>query len=311
MTYKREETEGAETREIWENRGLIVPVIENVRCLLSANSKEISENPIFQVQSSTKIQPEFTESGSIKSESIDLINSIKSEKYNSVLKTVESAGFSCLVCGKCCERNEADNSVFILPAEIEKIETKILFDRKEFVIPLFPDFYSVHENTGFIDLNKIRETVVSLKDQTDDFGRIHTFGWMLRRKENGECIFLENETKKCKIYDCRPELCQTYPFYFSDLNDDDVEECECCGIGTAAKTELENAAELTDSLFSRLFEEQKDFEKTKFFLEKNQARSKLNSEIGAQKSIENLKSGLVKFVVYDGTGIFEADVKYF
>ena len=35
---------------------------------------------------------------------------------------------------------------------------------------------------------------------------------VLRKKANGNCIFLDDKTTKCTIYDKRPLECQLYPF---------------------------------------------------------------------------------------------------
>ena len=231
------------------------------------------------------------------------------KQKNIVLKSIESAGFVCEMCGQCCERAEADNSVFVLPEEIDRITQKTGADRNNFVLPLFPDFYSVREDgTVFTCFEKIYEVAISLKDQTDNHGRIHTFGWMLQRKENGACAFLDDKSKKCAIYDCRPGLCRTYPFYLDGL---EVTDCECGSIGRIDKTDAASSADFTESLLNRAVEEYADLEKTQIFLEHYRNEVQLNSEVGVQKMMESLKSGVLKFVIYDSVGIFEANVKIF
>jgi len=46
-------------------------------------------------------------------------------------------------------------------------------------------------------------------------------GYKLKRKSNGECIFLdfENNIAKCKIYNDRPFACRIYPFYVRKLKE--------------------------------------------------------------------------------------------
>ncbi|MBW6470563.1 MAG: YkgJ family cysteine cluster protein, partial [Methanosarcinaceae archaeon] len=70
----------------------------------------------------------------------------------------------------------------------------------------------------------------SYNDLIDTDGRIHTFGWILPRKSNGDCNFIENveTSNKCKIYDVRPMLCRTYPFYMKDM---ELHISECEGLG--------------------------------------------------------------------------------
>lgn len=36
--------------------------------------------------------------------------------------------------------------------------------------------------------------------------------FVLKKKENGGCTFLDNKTKRCKIYNQRPLECRLYPF---------------------------------------------------------------------------------------------------
>jgi len=226
-----------------------------------------------------------------------------------IRKDLEAAGFSCTLCGKCCERAEDDNSVFILPAEIEKIEAEIGLNRSEFIMPLFPDFYGIsNDRTVSVDFSFFPDILKSVSDQIDDSGRIHTFGWMLGRSKNGACIFLEPETKKCQIYSVRPGLCRTYPFYFTGSA---VEICECEGVGTVLKTAANLSNELEDAVYDRVLNEQNDLLKTQFFWEKESKNIKYNTKEGLEKAFENLAQGLLHFIVYDGSGIYETSVQLF
>ena len=213
------------------------------------------------------------------------------------------------MCGKCCSRTEDDNSVFILPSEIQEIESATGLNRIDFILPLFPDFYDVSPDKKEVSINfsAFSEILKSVSDQIDENGRIHTFGWMLRRLKNGTCIFLD-ETKKCRIYDCRPVLCRTYPFYFIGSG---IENCECEGIGTISKTDPALTKELTDSIYNRILNEQEDFLKTQHFLEKEKQKMKYNTKEGLGKAFENLDQGVLRFIVYDGSGIYETDIQLF
>ena len=232
------------------------------------------------------------------------------KKRKNIQKMIESAGFSCLRCGECCDRKEDENAVFILPAELEKIESAAGMNRNEFVMPLFPDFYDISENdeSVFIRLSRFSEILNEIPDQIDEDGRIHTFGWMLRRLKNGACIFLEPETKKCKIYDHRPLLCRTYPFYFIGS---EVEKCDCCGIGTAVKTEKQLATELTDAVCDRILNEQDDFLRTQQYLKIGSLNVKYNTKQGRMKALSNLNEGVLNFIVYDSSGIYETTIRLF
>jgi hypothetical protein len=73
----------------------------------------------------------------------------------------------------------------------------------------------------------------ALPDLFDTEGNLHTFGWMLRRRDNGDCALL-GENNKCDIYAFRPALCSTYPFF---LHGGRLEISECEGIGAPVDSE--------------------------------------------------------------------------
>lgn len=57
----------------------------------------------------------------------------------------------------------------------------------------------------------------------DDGEDIRTIGWILRRKDNGDCVFYGD--CQCGIYEWRPMICRCYPF-FTDGSDVEVMHCE-------------------------------------------------------------------------------------
>ena len=125
---------------------------------------------------------------------------------------IENIGFSCLMCGKCCRRAFGDNRVLLTPQEIQLITDHTGMDPDEIRTPATSD------DPEFTDL-------------IDAKGRIHTFGWMLLRKNNGDCNFIEDAdvSNKCKIHDVRPMLCRTYPFYMQRM---ELHVSECEGLGS-------------------------------------------------------------------------------
>ncbi len=112
---------------------------------------------------------------------------------------ITSIGYKCLRCAKCCKLDFGDNTVSIFPSEIRCISGKTGLNRDEIAVP-------------------------TPSEDRDAQGKIHTFEWILRK--NGDCRFLENDL--CKIYQCRPFICSTYPFY---LFDGRLMVSECEGIG--------------------------------------------------------------------------------
>jgi Fe-S-cluster containining protein len=112
---------------------------------------------------------------------------------------IKLTGFKCERCARCCKAKYGDNTVIVFPFEIRRICEKKGIKQKDIVIP-------------------------APSQDKDAEGNIHTFEWVLRKERN--CIFLKRGL--CEIYECRPHICQTYPFY---LADGQMEVSECEGIG--------------------------------------------------------------------------------
>jgi len=112
---------------------------------------------------------------------------------------IKAIGFACRNCAQCCRAEYGDNTVFIFPFEIRRICGKTGLGRDDFVIP-------------------------TPSEDRDSEGNIHTFEWVLRK--NGDCVFLKYGL--CRIYECRPYICKTYPFY---LLDGHLMVSECSGLG--------------------------------------------------------------------------------
>lgn len=196
-----------------------------------------------------------------------------------------------------------------MPSEIEKIEAAG-FKKETFLLPLFPDFYTVRpsESGGVvsIELNRFIELIKTVADHIDESGRIHTFGWMLQRSENGRCLFLDASTRKCRIYEIRPGLCRTYPFY---LDENGLGECECDGLASEDRTDADLSCELTNAVLVRMLAEQDDFLRTQSFVEIKRNGHAFGTESGLEKALNDLKTGVLKYVVYDGSGVYYVKVR--
>ncbi|MDK2892975.1 YkgJ family cysteine cluster protein [Methanohalophilus sp.] len=132
---------------------------------------------------------------------------IENLDIDSIASQIMSIGFECIRCGKCCRGSFGDNSVLLNSEDMTLLEKQSLKDG--FVIPMID--LSDKEQWQLVDKN----------------GILHTFGWMLKRTPDMDCIFLNNNSE-CQIYDHRPYLCRTYPFF---LNNGKLEVCECEGLG--------------------------------------------------------------------------------
>jgi len=129
---------------------------------------------------------------------------------------IQKIGFRCLLCGDCCTGDE--NSVVIFPFEI----------RRMLCI------------TGAAWHDVAESPAVGEWDKDGDF---HTLEWRLK-KVQGACKFYSSEG--CRIYEARPLLCSTYPFYL----DDGVLRCsECRGLGV--RIESTEAEKLAQKLIER------------------------------------------------------------
>ncbi|QEG34646.1 YkgJ family cysteine cluster protein [Bythopirellula goksoeyrii] len=63
---------------------------------------------------------------------------------------------------------------------------------------------------------------------------------------NGDCVFFDNETRKCNVYTERPRQCRTWPFWNSNLKSPETwaETCEACpGSGKGKLYQLEQIQE--------------------------------------------------------------------
>ena len=140
---------------------------------------------------------------------------------------LRAAGFTCTGCGECCSGK--DNEVMVSPDEIDVLCEAAGLKPEEIVEP-YPEW--IH-----------------------DFGAAFTFGWVLRRGEDGNCIFLRN--KRCTVYEHRPHICRTYPFM---LDGDKLLVFECPGCGGA---DTQNAEQLIKDLLARREAEDKEFLLTK------------------------------------------------
>ena len=111
---------------------------------------------------------------------------------------IRAVGFECLRCGDCCVG--ADNSVVVFPFEIRKILA----------------------TTDLAWLDAVEPPKIG---EWDSHGNFHTLEWRIK-KDGESCKF--HSAAGCKIYQARPILCKTYPFY---LDEGTLRCSECRGLG--------------------------------------------------------------------------------
>lgn len=143
---------------------------------------------------------------------------------NQLADKIKTTGFKCCKCAQCCRAEYGDNTVFIFPFEIRRIQESTGLGRDDIAIP-------------------------APSGDRDAEGNIHTFEWVLRKKS--DCIFLKDGL--CRIYEKRPYICKTYPFY---LLDGRLMVSECSGVG--GKISSEESRKLASLLKERYVAEIKE-----------------------------------------------------
>ena len=89
---------------------------------------------------------------------------------------------------------------------------------------------------GFVWVNKaeiaalaelVGEDVASFEEQ---YVRNIGIRKSLQEFSNGDCVFFDNEARKCTVYEARPRQCRTWPFWDSNLKSPEAwaETCEVC-----------------------------------------------------------------------------------
>ena len=108
--------------------------------------------------------------------------------------------FQCTGCGDCC--TGAPGYVWVNREEIGNLAARV---------GLAPDEF---ESRYVRDVGR-RKSLVEYK--------------------NGDCVFFDGETRKCRVYDARPRQCRTWPFWDSNIRTPEAwaDTCEVCpGSGT-------------------------------------------------------------------------------
>ena len=134
-----------------------------------------------------------------------------------IAREIVRIGFRCERCGDCCRGEE--NSVALFPFEIRAI---------------------VDEAGGEGWLEAVEPP---LDGEWDSEGNFHTLEWRLR-KEGRDCKYFSKEG--CRIYEARPLICRTYPFY---LDEGRLRWSECRGLG--GEIGFEEAQKLAELLKRR------------------------------------------------------------
>jgi len=103
---------------------------------------------------------------------------------------------------------------------------------------------------GYVWVNKQEISVMAetLGHSVEDFEKLYVRKIGIRKslKElpgSYDCVFLDEETRKCELYDARPRQCKTWPFWDSNLKtpEDWERTCEeCPGSGKGKLVQLDD-----------------------------------------------------------------------
>jgi Fe-S-cluster containining protein len=114
--------------------------------------------------------------------------------------------FQCTGCGDCC--TGAPGFVWVNKEEIAALAAKVGLDEDEF-------------ESRYVREIGVRKSLVEFN--------------------NGDCVFFDGKTRKCKVYEARPRQCRTWPFWDSNVRAPEAwaQTCEVCpGSGTGRLYQL-------------------------------------------------------------------------
>lgn len=120
--------------------------------------------------------------------------------------------FQCTQCGDCC--TGAPGYVWVNKHEIAQLA----------------------ELLGYDDVEKF----------CDEYVRKIGIRRSLKEFPNGDCVFFDNQTRKCQVYGARPRQCRTWPFWGSNLKNPEAWQatCQICpGSGRGKLYQLEQIEE--------------------------------------------------------------------
>lgn len=100
--------------------------------------------------------------------------------------------FECTGCGDCC--TGAPGYVWVNQEEIDALAAKIGVPVEEF-------------ERKYVRRVGVRRTLVEF--------------------DNGDCVFFDGETRRCKVYEFRPRQCRTWPFWDSNVRTEEDWQHTC------------------------------------------------------------------------------------
>jgi Fe-S-cluster containining protein len=105
---------------------------------------------------------------------------------------------------------------------------------------------------GFVWVNKeeiatlAKLVALSVEEFEERYVREIGIRKSLHEHANGDCVFFDNVTRKCRVYSARPRQCRTWPFWDSNLKTPETwaATCQVCpGSGNGKLYQLEQIQE--------------------------------------------------------------------
>ena len=119
----------------------------------------------------------------------------------------EGLRFQCTGCGDCC--TGAPGFVWVNKADIAKLAEEVGLEIASF-------------EARYVRAVGVRKSLIEYK--------------------NGDCVFFDGKSRKCKVYSARPRQCRTWPFWESNLRSPETwaQTCQVCpGSGQGKLHQLE------------------------------------------------------------------------
>ena len=114
--------------------------------------------------------------------------------------------FQCTGCGDCC--TGAPGYVWVNKEEIANLAARVGMDRT--------------------NSNRTTSATSACEKASNEY-------------KNGDCVFFDGKTRKCKVYEARPRQCRTWPFWDSNVRTPEAwaQTCQVCpGSGTGRLYQL-------------------------------------------------------------------------
>ncbi len=125
----------------------------------------------------------------------------------------EGLRFECTQCGDCC--TGAPGFVWVNKEEIEALAARFQMTPADF-------------EAKFVRKVGVRKSLVEF--------------------ENGDCVFFDTEKRNCTVYEHRPRQCRTWPFWDSNVRNEETWRATCEACPGSGKGRLYTLSEINDRL---------------------------------------------------------------